>query len=363
MVFPPADGAFPDGTLGEATRWALYGHFGVAAFIALAGYSLTLGLAKHGGRLDIGFLGFMKRRAWRIIPPYWAAMLLTVLLVLTVIGSPTGTHWDLSLPTSPQRIIVGGLLLQDVIPVRNVSYTFWSIAVEWHIYLLLPLMLLIWRKWNWGTAVAVGVGVSGLGLIAGQIIPRIGPMGIGSMAFAYYIIFALAVGACIAVYKRPTWLSRAPVLAVSGCSLAVVLTYCSLNPYSVVDANFFWLDILVGLSVLSAVVSMASGKALALARFLSCRLLAWVALFSYSLYLVHAPLLQVFWQLAIMPLHLSKDVQLAVIWLAGVPIMIVAAYLFYLIAERPSVVRLARMKMAQASGGVAPAQVMRPPAR
>lgn len=348
MVFPISQGVWPEGPLRQVTSWAVYGHFGVALFIALAGYSLTLGVAKHEGQLDIGFVGFMKRRAWRIIPPYWAAMLLTLVLVLTVIGRPTGTHWDLSLPTSPQRIVVGALLLQDVIPIRNISYTFWSIAVEWHIYLMLPLMLLIWRKLNWGAAVALGVGISALGLIAGQLVPRIGPVGIGSMAFTYYLVFVLAVGACIAVYRRPAWLAKMPLLAISGTALAVVVIFCSTNDYSTVDANFFWLDALVGISAIGAVAAMATGRAPALAKMLSCQPLSWLARSSYSLYLVHAPLLQVFWQLIVVPLHLPHEMQLLIIWTIGVPIMIAAAYVFYLVAEKPFVTRLAKSKKATA---------------
>ncbi len=259
MAYPIGLGIWPEGWIGLVFGWTIYGHFGVTVFIALAGYSLTLGLVKHNGNLPGGFAGYMKRRAWRILPPYWAALVLTIVLSVTIIGQPTGTHWDQSLPPSPIRWMVDALLLQDIFPVRSAAYTFWSIAVEWHIYLLLPLILFVKRRGSWGQAVGVGAGISALALVASRFIPRVGPVGLESLWPTYYLVFACAVGACVVVRTRPGTAQRLLWKAAAGAFAVAVAVICLSNPYEWVWANYYWIDLLAGASVICLIAGMASG--------------------------------------------------------------------------------------------------------
>ena len=59
--------------------------------------------------------------------------------------------------------------------------------------------------------------------------------------------------------------------------------------------------------------------------------------FSYSLYLMHAPLLQIVWQYMLQPLDLRPGVGLVALELVGIPLVVTAAYLFYRVFERPFV--------------------------
>lgn len=334
MAYPIGLGVWPTGALGYALGWVVYGHFGVTIFIALAGYSLALGIARRGGQLPGGFKRYMSRRAWRIIPPYWAALAITIVLSVTVIGQTTGTHWDQSLPASPIRWVVDALLLQDVFPVRSAAYTFWSIAVEWHIYLLLPLILLIRRRASWTTAIGAGVGLALLGLIFSRLVPRVGPVGIESLWFTFYIVFALAVGACVAVQNRSPWILRAPLKRIALALFLILAAVCITQPYGWVSMNYYWIDIFVGAAAICVIASMGIGNAPSLVSMLSWKPLASIGVFSYSLYLLHAPLLQVFWQLFAQPFDLTRHETLLVMWLGGVPTMVGAAYVFYLLVEK-----------------------------
>ena len=70
--------AFPGYPVDNAPLWAgwfIYGRFAVVVFIVLSGFSLALSPARHGWRLD-GVSRFAHRRARRILPPYWAALVL-----------------------------------------------------------------------------------------------------------------------------------------------------------------------------------------------------------------------------------------------------------------------------------------------
>ena len=71
----------------------------------------------------------------------------------------------------------------------------------------------------------------------------------------------------------------------------------------------------------------------AVSRFLSAPWLVRIGIFSYSLYLVHAPLLAVFW-FALRPLQLSPDVTFAILVLCS-PLVVGLAYGFHRLFERP----------------------------
>ncbi|MBG6237259.1 peptidoglycan/LPS O-acetylase OafA/YrhL [Mycetocola sp. CAN_C7] len=101
---------------------------------------------------------------------------------------------------------------------------------------------------------------------------------------------------------------------------------------------------------MSLLVAIGLGRADRLAGTLGWRPLASVGAFSYSMYLVHAQLLQVFWQTVVDPLSLDRPAQLVLGWALGVPLIIAASYGFSLLAERPFVRRETRMKARMRAG-------------
>ena len=79
-----------------------FGHDAVAVFIVLSGYCLMLPVARAPvtGQLVRGIPNYIARRAWRILPPYFAALLGTLLLIALapVLETPTKTIWADSFP-------------------------------------------------------------------------------------------------------------------------------------------------------------------------------------------------------------------------------------------------------------------------
>src|ERR1700689_2493356 len=56
-----------------------FGHLAVGIFIVLSGFCLMLPVARSGNdRLTRGLTEFIKRRARRILPPYYAAFVLSL---------------------------------------------------------------------------------------------------------------------------------------------------------------------------------------------------------------------------------------------------------------------------------------------
>src|SRR5437016_5916610 len=86
-----------------------YGRYAVDVFIVLSGYCLMLPVARSAdGKLRGGAGEYLKRRARRILPPYYAALALTLALAALVpwLRQGTGEYWDQSLPAFKPDVIV-----------------------------------------------------------------------------------------------------------------------------------------------------------------------------------------------------------------------------------------------------------------
>ncbi len=145
----------------------LFSHavFAVVAFIVLSGYVLTLPvLGTRGGPSGFHFSRYIKRRAKRILPPYYFALLLSIAIMRYLSLSGYSPAWSSAFPiASPAVLLSHALLLQN----RSLAWMYkingpmWSIAVEWQIYFLFPLILVpLWRKFGICTAVTIVVALA-----------------------------------------------------------------------------------------------------------------------------------------------------------------------------------------------------------
>jgi len=117
----------------------MYGRLAVVFFLALSGFSLALSPAERGWRLS-GVAAFARRRAWRILPPYWAALVFSLWVGYSVVA---GSHYG---PPTTRTTIIYGLMLQDVFAAPTPNGAFWSIAVEAELYVAFPLLILLRRR-------------------------------------------------------------------------------------------------------------------------------------------------------------------------------------------------------------------------
>ncbi|MGZ8177317.1 acyltransferase family protein [Williamsia sp. SKLECPSW1] len=311
-----------------AFGWAQWGHFGVTVFIALAGFSLGLPVGRSGALPD-GFRGYLWRRARRIVPPYWIVLTATIALAL-VLAAAQG-HPDARLPITPSGWAADYVLLQDLIPVRDATYTLWSVAVEWHIYLVLPLLVVLWRRFGLAVGVVTCAGCGAVGMLADAFVDD----RFGRFYPEYYLVFAVAAGAAIALRRAPGFVDRVAWRPIVAVAVGVIVAVCCLESTRWIIANTPWLDVVLGVGVVSLLTAMTTGRAPRLRALFSWRPLAAVAGFSYTLYLIHAQLLQVFHLVVVEPLHLSPVLQLAVYWLVGCPLIVLLAWAFSRVAERP----------------------------
>ena len=327
----------------RATQWLIYAQVAVDVFIVLSGYCLMLPVVRTPtGTLSGGPGKFYLRRARRILPPYYAALAFSLLLIVLIpgMGHPSGVRWDSSLPALTPGILLSHLfLLHCFSPVAEfkIDYPMWTVAIEWNIYLLFPIFLLpVWRRFG---IVPMLAAAFGLALLAHLLHAYV------YVATSWFLgLFALGMsGAALGFDARPRLAalrSRVPWGGVAALLwLAFLVTAQARESWL---ATHMWqTDVGVGLACVSLLLfctrwltGPAVGPRPVVLRLLESPGAVALGAFSYSLYLTHAPLLALL-HLLLRPCRIAPLPLLAVFELVGVPLALLLAYAFHLVFERP----------------------------
>jgi peptidoglycan/LPS O-acetylase OafA/YrhL len=326
--FEPANGYYANPVLSHLGL--TYGHVAVDVFIVVSGFCLMLPIARHGNLMG-SILSFYKRRGRRILPPYYAAVAFSILLILTFGGQLTGTVWDNSLPITWSAVLTHILLLHDF-PIGDggsLNYPLWSIAVEFQIYLLMPVLVYLFcRLGDVGTVVLC----SAIGLL----LHVLQPSALDGAAPWFVGLFAMgAVAARRGVAgapQRSKLYRRVLYVVAAGVAGTIVL-----GGHTFFEKNMAYIDTGVGLLTAFTLYLTYTDPAPAniwLTRALSWGPLVRVGAFSYSLYLVHAPLVHVL-DRAYAAILAPRPEVMFVLLLVSLPLIVGCAYVFHRVFERP----------------------------
>jgi peptidoglycan/LPS O-acetylase OafA/YrhL len=270
--------------------WMIYGRGAVVIFIALSGFSLGLGPARSGWRFK-SLPAYAHRRAWRILPPYWAALGFSLVMTWYVLAQP---GWPV--PTG-KSVVVYGFLVQDAFSqghspgfwsAGSPNRAFWSIAVEAQLYFLLPLLLLLVRRVS--ARAMVGL-VAAIVVTIGLLGPHVPLMNTALVKFTPDLAVLFAVGLLAAgivtagerTRSRP-WAGYALAATVPVIALMVVKGAMWSN------LNLFWLDLAWAPAVGCLLAAIATSRPRPVVRLLDSRLPRSLGSCSYSLYLTHMPI-------------------------------------------------------------------------
>jgi peptidoglycan/LPS O-acetylase OafA/YrhL len=313
----------------HAPFWAAllsHGRGGVAMFIVLSGFSLGLGPARFGWRLPSA-AAFAHRRAWRILPPYWAALGFSLLMTWYVLAQPGWTRPD------GKSVVVYGLLVQDVFSVGIPNRAFWSIAVEAQLYVLLPLLLLLVRRVS--ARAMVGL-VAAVVVTAGLLGPHVPLMNSALIKFTPDLAVLFAVGLLAAgigtardrTRSRP-WGGYALAAAVPVIALMVIKGATWSN------TNLFWLDLAWSPALGCFLAAVATARPRFVVRFLDSRLPQSLGSFSYSLYLTHLPIVMAVSYLLVLGRVASGTPAFFVLAAILIPVTVCFARMFAAVFEFP----------------------------
>lgn len=336
-VFPPFGyGCRPTGLTLFFTSWLYYGHFAVVVFIVLSGFCLMLPVIKNNGVLRGGTLQFFKRRSRRILPPYYFGLLFSLLLIWFFVSTKTGTQWDISIPVTQNGLITNLLMFQDLAATTEINYVFWSIALESHLYIFFPLLVISWQRFgSIKTTLVTGLLIySTIILLEIAQVKEIPPQFLG---LCFYFVLGMLAATIVFSQDKLGELVRKHFpwhLSVTGLILTIIF-FCYLWGFDIAEERFAFLDTLCAFSTLSLLVAASRPGTNKIRNFLESSPLVFIGTFSYSLYLIHAPLLQIIWQYLLHPLHIGKVFEFVLLILLGTPMIISAAYIFFLYCERP----------------------------
>jgi peptidoglycan/LPS O-acetylase OafA/YrhL len=193
-------------------------------------------------------------------------------------------------PPTGASILVYGLVAQDMLAAPTPNGAFWSIGVEVELYILFPLFLLIRRRLSTKVMVAcatVPVVVGGLmaphaNPVEGDnwLAPHLAPAFVAGMVGAGIVVASGRV-------QRLPWAWFAVLAATPVVALGVVQG----SAWTV--KHYFWIDLAIAPALTMLIAAVATGRPAILIRFLTTRPVRRLGSLSYSLYLIHLPIVLV----------------------------------------------------------------------
>lgn len=337
-----------------------FGHYAVDMFIALSGFSLMLSVTKNEGRLKGGIYSFLKRRVVRILPPYYFAMFISLLMIWLLLDIHTGTPWDNSLPVTLNSIVTHVFLIHDFFhsTMFRINPAFWSISVECRIYLFFPLLIWIFRRFGPLVALSMSCIIAVSGVFILILLHRYNPDVYLNLVGVSPLIVLFTCGMIAAdvsfsnknfavVFRKRFFnapvksiLFYGAVLSVGYIILRLVVKHPFFSHKNVdrnlavdVDDVFFGMVFSFLLFFLSTVEQ--NNRKIWILKLLQSKLLVFIGTFSYSVYLIHEPLLQIATQYILLPMHISAFTSSMLLIFAFMPLIILVSYLFFIVFEKP----------------------------
>lgn len=319
----------PVSTLAEANPlqillWPFqFGYEMVCLFLLLSGFSLHY--SERARELSVGnrstLRAFLRRRAWRIAPAYYASLVFGVLVIVALPAPELRPGYETQAQASPAAVLAhlpflhnakGEWLLQGNAPL-------WSLAYEVQLYLLFPMLYALLRRWP-------PLLIAGTALLAIELGERL----IAASSLLGLARWFLAGAVLAELFGRGMRVPR--VAAVAGAAL-VCVGLLRLGPTeSGLTHDAVWLG---GYSLL---LLWMSAHPTARGNPLNGGLFRWVGLRSYSLYVVHFPVVLIA-LLIVQSAGLTGASAALVGAAAGVPIAVALAWASFAVIERPSLAR------------------------
>jgi peptidoglycan/LPS O-acetylase OafA/YrhL len=292
--------------------WFNLGLFGVLVFFLVSGYIIPTSLERRG---DVR--AFWIGRFFRLYPLY-----------LAVIAVMLAFAWWLpvreQVPREAASVASHATMLLDAVGVGGIADTMWTLSYEMVFYLLVTALFVTGVRKGRGLAAVLFA----LAAIAAGVLLAAPPLSGGWLGWASAAVFALGLAAVVSgavpgpvrvaggcalglmalalllLSSRVPWFGAAVVAVMfagtaiqrwergTGTLWPVALTAAllALAPLWAIDAGWWWVQPRVWLTTLALTAATFAGGMLLRGRRVP-RPLVWLGVISYSLYLLHHPLL------------------------------------------------------------------------
>ena len=255
-----------------------HGYLGVQIFFVISGYCITaICCSTSSGKRSL--LKFFRRRARRIYPPYWASVVLVVLMGLATVFF-VGRTWQSVFPLAATDWMLGLLLLQGPFGAPDISLVYWMLSIMIQFYVVMAVCLRCGRFGEW---ILLLMSVISAVLLAMQ---QFSPSG---TVFRYWHEFAAGIAAFYLITGANRW-RWTPWCLVGLAALAGLHNWH--ESHAMFQSNgrlSLAFKILFCLTLMSTLV-LAHRHDSRISGWRFYRALGWFGAISYSLYLTHVPL-------------------------------------------------------------------------
>lgn len=262
------------------------GFVGVSVFFVISGFLITQIIQGQLNAGSFSFRQFFEKRARRIIPALWAVLgvsLLFGILILTPedLVALAKAEWASLLFVSNMYFWQDTDYFSRHLAGRPILHT-WSLGVEMQFYLLWPVLLWAGHRYIKKFYVPLAIGALALtSYIAAQwLMPTDGNAVFFLLPFR---VFELGIGALLA-YMPTKKLAGADIIFLPGLFIILVVSIIGQPP--MLDAWRYHL-----LPCLGAAMVIYSGNHARSRVLLTNPAMVWMGRISYSLYLIHWPLI------------------------------------------------------------------------
>lgn len=305
----------------------------VVVFICLSGFVLTFPVLK--GNFDLG--SFAKKRFQRIYPPYIAGLVFSIVMTLCC-------HWLQNESTT--SVVSAGSLLTHTFLIHNftkyitsLNGTHWTVAVEVQIYLLFAL---VWQP----LACKFGRTIPNILFVVTPILITIAGY---SLQYEYqlYVTYFTCGGLTALCWTKCHAQERykATVKSISNAGyiiLACVIGIIMTNRGAYASSLQAPIDVLIAIATCLTILNLSfAGETTvkpihAIKCGLETPILSRVASYSYSLYLIHYPIVIMMCKFA--RDNVANDIFRIAVAMCGLPISMIVSKLFASMFEYQSMV-------------------------
>lgn len=309
------------------SRVLFYGRGGVELFFIVSGFCLAYPLCNKPSSEP--WLRWFMRRAYRILPPYYASALVFWLMFAALRSHPFSIFGMTSPPQGP--ISLKGVVACVTLLNAYFNPSYWTLVLEAKWYLLFPLLVGLWRRAGSSALIGTSIVVAAAGTWLSSWSLRF--VVLSGQVTIYLPIFAagMLVARWTAAQTTPRWLIRAAPWGLAFSVGLVAITVPSDGSPGVLPPAISWGS--VAFFVLLSVLNDARWSSVARTNGLVA-----VGAFSYSLYLIHEPIVHVVYGM-MRQITLTPAQQFAIYECAVLPICVVMGYAFYRLVELPAVRR------------------------
>jgi peptidoglycan/LPS O-acetylase OafA/YrhL len=304
----------------------------VAVFITLSGFCLYLPAANRDRpAMPRPFWPFMRRRALRILPPWYASLAMCTAVGWLFVAAGYTPPFSF-VPADWLDVLTHATLLHSMtLYSGSINGPGYTLGTEWQLYVLLLPFLLIARKASWPVLLGLVVGAAAAPVpgIPGKLLHKV-------LSPTFTTPFVIGMLSARLAYR---WRGLPPVgtprgerltlLLLAGVTLAAIAGYVELNPRSV-DLGAWCAALAAGATCLL----LQRRPRCAPARLLASRPARTLGTLSFSLYLVHFPLLALL-AFAAWDVGVPADRAWYLVQLPGLVVIFAFAYAFYLAFEKP----------------------------